>query len=308
MSDVIHILGGGSLGLLWAARLSRAGLPCRLLLRTPQALQYWQTNHQQLLLERHGQIEPIQVTAELANTSRQPIHTLIIATKAWAVDEALDSLGTRLQADTLFLLLQNGLGSQQRVSTRFPLQRVLCASVTDGAWKRAANHVVWAGTGQTLIGDLSQKPPPEWLATLDAAGIDWCWEPQMRSVLWLKLAVNCVINPVTALYDCSNGEVPAYLGSNLAPLLTELHALLANQGAQLSLAALTVRINQVIEATASNSSSMRQDVQAGRRTEIDFILGYACRAARQAGIATPQLEQLYQALQQHLSALGITPN
>ncbi len=308
MSEIIHILGAGSLGLLWAARFSRAGLSCRLLLRTPEALQHWQANNQQLLFEQHGEIQRLQVPAELASTSQLPIHTLIIATKAWAVEQALDSLVTRLQPDTLFLLLQNGLGSQQAVSARFPGQRVLCASVTDGAWKRAANHVVWAGTGQTLIGELSPNPPPKWLTTLDTAKVDWRWEPQIESVLWLKLAINCVINPVTALYDCSNGQVPHHLGSNLTPLLAELQALLASQGVPLSLAALTARIDQVIQATANNSSSMRQDMHAGRRTEIDFILGYACRAARQAAIATPQLEQLYHALQQHLSKLGITPN
>lgn len=308
MSEVIHILGAGSLGLLWAARFSRAGLACRLLLRTPEALQCWQAKHQQLLLEQQGQIQRLQVPAELANSSQLPIHTLIIATKAWAVEQALDSLISRLQPNTNFLLLQNGMGSQQTVCARFPRHRVLCASVTDGAWKRAANHVVWAGTGQTLIGDLSPSPAPEWLAMLDTAKLDWRWEPQIESVLWMKLAINCVINPVTALYDCRNAQVPDYLGNNMAPLLAELQALLNSQGLQISLANLTSRIHQVIQATANNSSSMRQDLQAGRRTEIDFILGYACRSARQAGIATPQLEQLYHALQQHLRELGIAAN
>lgn len=304
MSKTIHILGAGSLGLLWAARLTQAGIPCKLILRNGQALQYWQKTDR-LTLEKQDLTASFKVTAEQATSSDEPIRTLIVATKAWAVKDALDSLDARLKADTRFLLLQNGLGSQQFVSARFPDQQVLCASVTDGAWKRSANHVVWAGAGQTLIGNLTKQPAPRWLNRLDIAGINWCWEPQMLDVLWQKLAINCVINPVTALYDCLNGDVAKHLGTSMAPLIGELHALLTNQGIDVSQTALTTRIEEVIRNTANNSSSMRQDIHAGRRTEIDFILGYACRAARQAGLSTPHLEQLYHQLQRRLSELNL---
>ena len=305
MSETLHILGAGSLGLLWAARCTRAGIDCRLILRTPQAVQDWHSGHDQLLIEQQGHSHRLSVPVELAGTSQQPIQRLVIATKAWAVADALDSVAPRLQADSQLLLLQNGLGSQQAVRARLTSQRVLYASVTDGAWKRAANHVVWAGTGQTLIGDPQQQPAPEWLALLSRAGVDWHWEPRIMPVLWLKLAVNCAINPITALHDCINGEVPERAGASFAPLLAELHALLASQDVTLSLAQLRERILGVIQATAANSSSMRQDLTAHRRTEIDFILGHACRTARQVGLSTPVLDSLYRQLQKRLAELGL---
>ncbi|WP_235833879.1 2-dehydropantoate 2-reductase [Halopseudomonas bauzanensis] len=307
MSEPLHILGAGSLGLLWAARCARAGIDCRLILRTPAALREWLDRDSVLLLERQETIESLPVTVELADSSNEPIRHLIIATKAWAVAGALESIASRLQADSQLVLLQNGLGSQQATSQRFPTRRVLYASTTDGAWKRAANHVVWAGIGQTLLGDPRQEPAPEWLALLTQAGIDWRWEQDILPVLWLKLAINCAINPITALHDCPNGEVPKRAGALFAPLLAELHTLLASQGVQLSLTELTQRVHSVIQATAANSSSMRQDVHAGRRTEIDFILGHACRTARLAGLATPVLDSLHQQLQDHLINLGLPP-
>ena len=308
MSEPLYILGGGSIGLLWAARLTRAGINCRLILRTAQAVADWQLQGSQVLLEEQGQTSAIPGPAELANTSRRPIHTLVVATKAWATAEALDSLTTRLGEHSQLLLLQNGLGSQQAASQRFPAQRVLYASVTDGAWKRAANHVVWAGTGQTLIGDPNQQPLPDWLKLLTQAGIDWQWQTDILSVLWLKLAINCAINPISVLHDCNNGEVPQYAGELFAPLLTELHALLVSQGIQVSRAELEKRILAVVQATAANSSSMRQDLHAGRRTEIDFILGHTYRTARQAGLATPVLDSLYHQLQTRLAELGLPQN
>lgn len=304
MSEPLHILGGGSLGLLWAARCARAGIDCRLILRTPEAVAHWQAQHSQLLLEQQDNIHRLQVPCELA-AAPSPISTLIVATKAWATTQALDSIAPRLHADSQLLLLQNGLGSQQAVSQRFASQRVLYASVTDGAWKRAPAHVVWAGVGQTLIGDPRGGAAPDWLQRLSQADICWQWEPDILAVLWVKLAINCAINPFTALHDCPNGEVPERAGAALLPLIGELHQLLSSQGVGLSLAQLQQRIFGVIQATAANSSSMRQDLAAGRRTEIDFILGHACRTARQVGLHTPTLDTLYRQLQSHLSERGL---
>lgn len=304
MSEPLHILGGGSLGLLWAARCARAGIDCRLILRTPQAVAQWQARDNQLILEQDGQLSQLKVPCELA-LNPSPITRLVVATKAWATAEAMNTLANRLQPDSQLLLLQNGLGSQQAVSTRFPALRVLYGSVTDGAWKRSVNHVVWAGVGRTLIGDPRQQPAPGWLQLLSEAGISWQWEPDILAVLWMKLAINCAINPFTALHDCPNGEVPARAGSAFAPLLAELQALLVSQGVQRALTELQQQVLNVIQATAANSSSMRQDVRAGRRTEIDFILGYACRTAREAGLDTPTLDALYQQLRDHLGERGL---
>lgn len=304
MSEPLHILGGGSLGLLWAARCAQAGIDCRLILRTPQAVAEWQARDNHLLLEQHGQLSQLQVPCELA-AAPSPITRLVVATKAWATAEAMNSLAPRLQPDSQLLLLQNGLGSQQGVSARFPAMRVLYGSVTDGAWKRSVNHVVWAGVGRTLIGDPLQQPAPAWLRTLSKADISWQWEPDILAVLWKKLAINCAINPFTALHDCANGEVPARAGPAFAPLLAEMHALLVSQGVQLALAELQQQVLDVIQATAANSSSMRQDLRAGRRTEVDFILGYACRTAQQARLDTPTLDALYQQLRDHLGKRGL---
>ena len=308
MSEPLYILGAGSLGLLWAARFARAGIDCRLILRSAQAAAAWQARSNQVLLEEQGQISDVFVPGEQAQGNQQPIHRLVVATKAWAVAEALESLAPRLHQHSQILLLQNGLGSQQAVSRRFPSQRVLYASVTEGAWKRADHHVVWAGRGQNLIGDPQQQPPPDWLSLLTRANIDWQWQADILSTLWVKLAINCAINPITALHDCLNGQVPDRAGASFDLLLSELHALLNSQGVELALADLRQRVFNVIRATANNSSSMRQDVRAGRRTEIDFILGHACRTARSAGLATPILDSWYHQLQTRLAELGLAQN
>ncbi|MBA6418519.1 MULTISPECIES: 2-dehydropantoate 2-reductase [Pseudomonas] len=296
---MVHVLGAGSLGLLWIARLQQANQSCCLLLRNSSALTQWQNNSNQLIFEHHGARRVLPVTTEIASQSTGPIDIVVVATKAYAVISALESIRHRLNPGSQILLLQNGLGAQQEVSAAFAQQRVLYASVTDGAWQPSPQHLVWAGQGKTVIGDPDQQPPPPWLERITSS-IEWQWDNDILAVLWRKLAINCAINPFTLLFDCVNGAVPSRAGDWLDRCIEELQLLLAAQGVA-DTNELAKQIHDVIQRTASNSSSMRQDLRAKRRTELDYILGYACRQAQQRNIAVPALTRLLQATRQCLA-------
>lgn len=301
------ILGPGSLGLLWAARLASAGHSVRLLVRTHEALARWQAMSNKLIFEHDNIREELEIETCL-DPGNEPLHCLVVATKAYAVPSALQPLMHLLGPDSTLVMLQNGIGSQQYARQLCKDSRVLCASVTDGAWLRAPGHVVWAGKGLTRIGDEAGAPCPAWLAALAPATLDWMWEPDIAQVLWQKLAINCAINPFTVLHDCRNGEVPARAGTELDSLIRELQALLHSQGYAPQAAELARVVADVIHRTAMNSSSMRQDVHAGRRTEIDYILGHACRTAVREGIGAPVMTGLYARLKTHLAMHGLATN
>ena len=296
---MLHVLGAGSLGLLWMARLQQANIPCCLLLRDTNAFDRWRANANHLIFEQQGSQHTLKLTTEVASQGTRAIDILIVATKAYAVLSALESVRHRLHTGSQILLLQNGLGSQQQVSAAFAQQHVLYASVTDGAWQPAPQHLIWAGRGSTLIGDAQKRPPPAWLAQLDES-IEWRWDDDILAVLWRKLAVNCAINPFTLLFDCVNGEVPRHAGDWLNACVTELRLLLSGQDIA-DTQELAGQIHHVIQRTACNSSSMRQDLHAGRRTELDFILGYACRQAAQQHLPVPALTSLLQACRERLA-------
>lgn len=301
---IFHILGGGSLGQLWASRLALAGFDCRLILRDPPALTEWNSAGAQITLRQPDRCDTVAVPGQLA-TQPEPIDNLIVATKAYAVVDALTGLAARMKPNSTALLLQNGLGSQQAAHALLSGQRVLYASVTDGAWRDGTNTVVWAGKGQTRLGDPDHGDHPIWLAPLRASGIACSWENDILPVLWEKLAINCSINPLTAIHDCRNGAIPQRAGPRLALVVAELQTLLVQAQMPHIAARLPETVDEVICRTADNSSSMRQDVKAGRRTEIEFILGYACRAATASGCNVPQLQALYAELRALLASRGL---
>ncbi|MOA38039.1 2-dehydropantoate 2-reductase [compost metagenome] len=106
------------------------------------------------------------------------------------------------------------------------------------------------------------------------------------------------------LYGCRNGGLQAHAGE-VAALCHELSALLAACGQPAAAAGLHEEVERVIAATAANYSSMYQDVAAGRRTEIAYLLGHACREATHRQLTLPRLQALEQRLRAHLRARGL---
>ena len=302
MSTPWHILGAGSLGTLWATRLARAGVPVRLILRNEARLADYRAG-QGLTLVEQGVEQTYPVVGETPD-SPEPIHRLLVACKAYDTQSAIAQLHPRLAPDAELILLQNGLGSQDAVAAQVPLARCIYASSTEGAFREGDWRVVFAGHGYTWLGDASHPTPPLWLNDLQAAGIPHDWASDILTRLWRKLALNCAINPLTVLYQCRNGGLQAH-ACEVATLCAELAELLECCGQPAAAQDLHSEVQRVIQATAANYSSMHQDVANHRRTEISYLLGYACQAAARHQLVLPHLQQLQARLVEYLRARGL---
>ena len=297
-----HILGAGSLGTLWAVRLARCGVPVQLILRDQARLSAYQQIGGLTLIEndqRHFQAIPAQTL-----NAQQPIQRLLLTCKAYDAVAAVSALAPRLSANAEVVLLQNGLGSQQQIATQLAPVRCILASSTEGAFRHSDFCVVFAGAGHTWLGDPLNDAPPAWLAQLTDAAIVHQWTPDILSRLWRKLAINCAINPLTVLHNCRNGELRNY-PSEVTQLCRELAELLHACGQAQAASDLHDEVRRIIVATAANYSSMQQDVSRQQRTEISYLLGYACTEAHRQGLQLAHLQALNKALIAHLQARGL---
>jgi 2-dehydropantoate 2-reductase len=295
--DHWHILGAGSIGCLFTAHLARAGLPHTLLLRdqpTADAL------HRRggITLEQNGHCETIAVAAESVSAA-SPISRLLLCTKAQQSAIAFAAIAHRLAADATVLLLQNGMGVYEALQPERPRLTWLQGLSTEGAWQRQRFHVVHAGRGETVIGAFDSSHQAQawrivqhWRST----GLAMNAVADIRRRQWLKLAVNSVINPLTALHRCRNGELLtlANIGEQVQTLCAELAAVAATDGQSFSAAELAASVFEVMHSTAANRSSMLQDIEAGRETEIDFINGYVVQKGDASGIDCPAHRALWE--------------
>lgn len=292
-----HILGAGSLGTLWATRLTRAGYSVKLIMRTPARLEAYQAAQGVTLVEGNTS-QRWAISAELPH-SEEPIQRLLVACKAYDAQRAVAQIASRLSPNAELLLLQNGLGSQQAVADLVPHARCYFASSTEGAFREEDWRVVFAGHGHTWLGDPHYGQPPSWLQELERSGISHEWSTDIVGRLWRKLALNCAINPLTVLHNCRNGGLRAH-ADEVDLLCQELSALLNSCNQPDAAVGLASEVHRVIAATANNYSSMHQDVAQARRTEISYLTGYACQAALSQQLAVPHLQALHQRLTTHL--------
>lgn len=299
------VLGPGAMGSLWAASLYRAGIPVSLLLpdhyrdRPTLALKLRDLEQQQ-----HTLAVPYQFAdAEL------PLEQLLVCVKAFQVGPAIAAIAHRLIPESVILLLHNGMGTLQELQPHLPPGCVvLQGTTTHGAFRHGRLNTVHAGLGETqlglIAGHLEPKQLMQLLASLEKALPPVIWHDNIERSLWLKLAINCAINPLTALEQCRNGELrqPSRLGI-VQEICAETATVMNAQGFDVSAAELFNLVRGVLDATAGNWSSMNRDMHHAQPTEIDYITGYLLRQGEQLGLDLPVNRALYEAVKMQESSV-----
>jgi 2-dehydropantoate 2-reductase len=190
------------------------------------------------------------------------------------------------------LSLQNGW-AQGVLREPFGEDALVAQGVTtEGAFRRG-DEVTPAGAGRTLV----PRGFEALAEILRAAGFDARIDPDIAQARMRKLLVNACINPLTALYRVPNGRVCE------PPLLDHLRALALEAVTVLSAEELDMGDDEAVElvtgvarGTSENRSSMLQDVEAGRPTEMEFITGAILGLAEFHGLEAPTHEILYRHL------------
>lgn len=283
-----HIIGAGAIGCLFAEALHTAGHSPTLILRGKSS-----DEAPLVIVERED--SRIEFTANTQPPDGdEPISHLLVTTKAYDVYGAVADVAHRLSPDSVVLLLANGMGFTERVAKAWPELNLFVGMTTEGAYRLGPQHIRHAGLGETRIGHSKLPGRPPWFDEFEVALQRCVWDSLIDEALWMKLAVNCVINPMTAFHGCLNGELARRpeLAERVAPLCEEVAAVCRAQGFHGVAAALRDTVDAVIAGTAENRSSMLQDLEAERPTEIHFINGFLIEVAQRHGIDVPRNREL----------------
>ena len=188
--------------------------------------------------------------------------------------------------DGTLATLQNGLGNRQALEAAAGIGRVIVGVTTAGATLLAPGHAR-GHMADTLIGETADGRAEALASLLRGAGLPARLTRDIDVLLWSKLAVNCAINPLTAIHGVANGallERPEWRAA-MEAAAREVQAVAAAQGIPLENP--EERAYAVAQLTAANRSSMLQDLERGVPTEVDAICGAVVREGARLGIPTP---------------------
>ena len=223
------------------------------------------------------------------------VEAVLVAVKAQDTIAALQALRDVLPAATPIVTLQNGLDAVVDIERALGKRSALAlAPTTEAALLLEPGYVRHTGVGLTTLGWAAARDGGSWLdefaARLQRSGLAATVVRPIESHVWAKAVVNAAINPLGALAGAPNGallERPE-LALRLFAIAREAEAVARAAGIELPFDDAAVYVADVVRATAANRSSMLQDIERGRPTEIEQIDGAIVRAARPLGVAVPE--------------------
>ncbi len=284
--DKVAVIGPGALGCLFAARLTQAGIKTYLVdhkeKRASQLSRQGitvETDEGETMVQRPTVVTKIPAGVDL----------VIVLIKAYSMPTL------RLPTDAPVLTLQNGLGNVETIAAIMGNARVLAGTTSEAAVWLAPGHVRHSAVGRTVFGSWTTCPTQTALSMLRQAGFTVDVTDKPGQILWEKVILNAGINPLTALLNVPNGALLDIRETRelMRDLVVEAVKVAGTEGYCFS-HSLVEEAERLCTTTATNLSSMLQDIRNSKRTEIDAISGEILRRAQAAMLPTPRTRVVYQ--------------
>jgi 2-dehydropantoate 2-reductase len=308
----IAIIGSGAMGSLFGGLLSRAGE--EVLLYDVFREHVDAVNRNGLAIEEAGTTE---VVASRPRASTDPesargADVMIVFVKSISTEDVARQFAPLAGPATIAVTLQNGLGNEGILRRQFGAGRTAAGVTSQGATFLGPGRIRHAGRGPTYLGMSSGDNGrlAALAAALGRAGFETHLADDVAALVWSKLVVNVGINALTALLGVTNGRLLDVPESRalMADLVAEAVAVANARGVRLTQADPLAAVEDVARQTGANRSSMLQDFDRGRPTEIGVINGAVVREAAECGVPVPvnaTVTRLVQALDRlHAGANG----
>ena len=244
-----------------------------------------------LTFEGKGESRIIPMKATLDVTSVGKADLVIFFVKTYDTEIAVSDALVLEKGDTIFLTLQNGLGNEEVICQKIDRKKVMLGVTGHGATLLRPGHIRHAGWGKTFIGELDHRVTDRAVRISQMfcnAGIETEVSSSIHDHVWGKLLANVGINALTALTGFKNGQLLDYPESArlMERLVMEALEVARRKGVHLEEDPVE-KVRKTIEATKENRSSMGQDFDHRRKTEIEAINGAVVKEAQSLEIPVP---------------------
>jgi len=234
---------------------------------------------------------------------------IIIACKAHHLDQVLKDLSSHIGDGTLILSLLNGISSEEIAGKVYGKARLPFAMIVGTDAGRTDNVVTFTSTGTIFFGDaLNSRDKNKWsprvapiAAFFDRAGIKYTVPENMLNRLWYKFMLNVATNQITAILRrpyriIKKGTMTNETKELMDETMREVIAVAKAEGIILTGADMAEVYSTMDKLVDEGKTSMCQDVEAGRKTEVELFSGTMIALGKKWGIPVPVNALLYRML------------
>ena len=312
------MLGAGAIGGYVGAALARGGADVTLIARGAH-LAAMRTGGVRVLSGRGDFVAHPEVTDELAAVAAADV--VFVALKAYSLPEVAPRLGELLLPDAAVIWAQNGIpwwyfqslpdegaggsagiGGLESVDPGGVIARSISPEHNVGCVVYCSTEIIEPGVIKHIEGTRFTLGEPDGSVTercklisaaLAAGGLKAPVEARLRDQIWLKLIGNVAFNPTTALTRATLGELGTV--PEMVDLLRAVFAECAQVADRLGIR-FPVSLDRRLEAglaVGDHRTSMLQDLEAGKRLELDCMTGAVVELADRLGIAVPHVRTVH---------------
>lgn len=288
----IVVIGAGAMGSIYGGHLSMNNEV--FIVDTNQAV-VDKINAEGLKIDEDGTTNIYHPTAVKSTEGIKDVDLVILFVKAIFSRAALEGNKQIIGPGTRLLTLQNGAGHEDLLKQFVPEDHVVIGTTEDNGAVLEPGHVRRGGVGKTNVGLLTEDKDgflPLLKESFDSCGFQVKIHDNIQQLIWDKLFTNVSLSAVTGVLQVDMGYIAA--NEYAWKLTTELihEAVLTAQALGLSCdeEAIVEKVRMTSVNNPAGCTSIRADLRAGRKTEVDTISGAVLRAAEKCNLKVPAHE------------------
>ncbi|NEU31384.1 ketopantoate reductase family protein [bacterium LRH843] len=294
--NTVTLIGLGAVGAAYGTKLQEGLQDSFRVVANPERIQRYENN-------------PLQVNGKeyrfnyiIPETKTEPADLVIFAVKNAELAEAMKDLTYHIGPDTIILSLLNGISSEEEIFNKYGNHHILHSMTVGIDAVRENNQITFASLGKIYFGEKDQSLSNDALAVkelFERVGIDYEIPENMWRTLWWKFMMNVGVNQVSAILRAPYGtfhKVPSAL-ELVESAMYEVVALSEKTGVFLNEDDIKKVRSTIYALAPGGKTSMLQDVEAGRKTEVEYFGGTVCTLGKQHQVPTPFNEYLCRMIQ-----------
>jgi 2-dehydropantoate 2-reductase len=301
----IALIGAGAIGALYASLFQTQGVGITIIASGERAERLRKNGFRVNETDYRPQV------VDPSSPQASPHGLVLVAVKYHQLDEAIRLIKPFVGDDTIILSLLNGIDSEERIAKVYGIERLLYSYVVGTDAVREGNAVVYHNTGKIVFGERDGNTASDKVQSVKKAfdrGHIPCEVPtdMMRS-MWWKFMVNVGVNQASALLGAPYGvftrieEAKAIMEAAMREVIAVSQKLTIGLNEK-DLAAWYPVLGRL---SPEGKTSMLQDMEAGRKTEVEMFAGTMVRLGRGLGVPVPVNELLFDAIRAREKMLGL---